>query len=570
MKGPSIRFDKEAMLNVLLMHGEKVVVGIVALAACGLAWGGIDAVRSKSIRDTERPAMIESQARAVAEHIEREKKPPAEELRRPGPLTETLAVWKGVKVPAATALAPFDKPLAEELRKRTRPQVLPLEQLQAVAGIAEFAMKPVGDQANGPAAQITPYVIVTGLIPVQKQFDEYASRFSGVAFTDPKRDSPLWSDYVIERTTVGPDGREQWTKIDVAAAVVARASRAADGGGGMPPADFLMPAEIMLFSDKKLPPPCGPLPPKARGGWGPTGLHPWVVAELGRQAAERRKKEGSQEKESEKPDTREPFVSNEPADGAAAVGPTPQPDGQQTATVPYRLFRFVDTEVEAGKTYKYRVKFELWNPNLAVEPRHLENASLAADKKLPMPDAVTTAVTVPTPGAMLVRTQSKADTKLYRPGTFEILILGPGTSGGYALRSLVTDIGGLGNVDPKLNRVGEQRVRGEDIETNFVLVDARGRTEDRADVKGKRPPEPLELLWLRTDGSFEYVSAADSQPKVSEFLDTLQQGGGKPSVGKGKDEPPGKDEPKKPTFLNPRLFRGGSPDSKPDSKPEPR
>lgn len=566
MKGPSIRFDKEALLNFLLRHGEKFVVGIVALAACGLAWGGIDAMRSKSIRDTERPAMIESQARAVAEHIEREKKPPAEELRRAGPLTEALTIWKGVKVPAATTLAPFDKPLAEELRKRTRPQVFPLEQLQAVAGIAEFAMKPAGDQATGPVARITPYVIVTGLIPVQKQFDEYASRFSGVAFTDAKRDSPLWSDYVIERTTVGPDGREQWTKIDVATELANRTSRAADGGGGMPPADFLMPTEFMLFSDKKLPSPCTPLPPKARGGWGPTGLHPWVVAELGKRAAEGRANERSQEKESEKPDSREPFVSNEAADGTAAVGPTPQTDGQQQTMAPYRLFRFVDTAVDSGKSYKYRVKFELWNPNLAVEPRHLENASLAADKKLPMPDAVTAAVTVPIPGAMLVRTQPKADTKLYRPGTFEILILGPGASGGYALRSLVTDIGGLGNVDPRLNRVGEQRVRGEDIETNFVLVDARGRTEDRADVKGKRPPEPLELLWLRTDGSFEYVSAADSQPKVSQFLETLQPGGGKPTVGKGKDEPPGKDEPKKPTLLNPRLFRGASP----ESKPEPR
>ena len=570
MKRPSIRLDKESVLNFLLRHGEKFAVTLVALAALGLAWGGIDSVRSKSIRESERPAVIETQARAAAEHIEREKKPPVEELRRGGALTEAVALWKNVKVPAAPGLTPLDKPLAEDLRKRTRPQVFPVEQLQAVAGIAELALKPAGADA-APAVKITPYVIVTGLIPVQKQIEEYASRFAGVVFTDPKRDSPLWSDYVIERADVGPKGPGPWTKIDVAAAVQALAARAAEASGGMPPAEFLLPADRFLPEDKKLPPACGFLPPKALGVWGQTALHPWVVAELGRLAAERAARERAGDKEPETVDPKVPFANDnatdasEPAANRDAAQPEPPPAG-----LPYRLLRFVDTAVEPGKSYAYRVRFELWNPNINVEPRFLENASLASDRKLVSPDAATAAVSVPTPGAMLARTLSKADMKLFRPGTFEILVLGPGASGGYSLRSLVTDLGGLGNVDPRLNRVGEQRVRGEPIETNFVLLDTRGRIEDRADVKGKRPPEPLELVWLRPNGSFEYVSAADSQPLVARYLDTLQAGGAKPATAKGKEEQPGKDEPKKPSLLNPRLFRGTNDDSKSDGKSDSR
>jgi len=440
--------------------------------------------------------------------------------------------------------------------------VFPVEQLQAVTGIAELAVKPAAADA-APGIKIMPYVIVTGLIPVQKQVAEYAARFDGVVFTDSKRDTPLWSDYTIERAVVGAKGPEAWSKLAVAMPVAAQAP---DGQSGMPPAEFLLPPDRFLPEDKKLQPACGPLPPRGTGSWGTTGLHPWVVAELRRLASEAASRQKPDEKDDAKDDPRLPFAGENATapDQATAVG-APAPTVDAKAELPYRLFRFVDTNVEPGKSYIYRVRFELWNPNLGVENRFLEDTALSRDRKLVTQDAVTTAVSVPTPGAMLVRTQPKADTKLYRPGTFEILVLLPGSSGGYALRSLVTDIGGIGNVDPKLNRVGEQRVRGESIETNCVLLDTRGRTDDRGDLKAKRPPEPLELIWLRPNGSFEHVSAADSQPLVSRYLGTLQADGSKPATTKGKDEQPGKTEPKKPA-LKADIFRGTRPDTKPESR----
>jgi len=43
----------------------------------------------------------------------------------------------------------------------------------------------------------------------------------------------------------------------------------------------------------------------------------------------------------------------------------------------YRLFRFFDFSVEPGKTYRYRVKLTLLNPNADVQKRYLENYTFA-------------------------------------------------------------------------------------------------------------------------------------------------------------------------------------------------
>ncbi|GAB6166997.1 hypothetical protein JCM19992_29970 [Thermostilla marina] len=50
--------------------------------------------------------------------------------------------------------------------------------------------------------------------------------------------------------------------------------------------------------------------------------------------------------------------------------------------VKYKLFRFVDYKVEPGRKYRYRVKLYLVNPNANVDPRFLEDESLAEKKWL--------------------------------------------------------------------------------------------------------------------------------------------------------------------------------------------
>ena len=62
MKRPSISFDKDAIVEFLLAHGEKIGVAVVAALACGLVWGGVSAARSKTASREQQPAVIEEQA----------------------------------------------------------------------------------------------------------------------------------------------------------------------------------------------------------------------------------------------------------------------------------------------------------------------------------------------------------------------------------------------------------------------------------------------------------------------------------------------------------------------------
>ena len=47
MKRPSLKFDKDAILGFLLNHCEKLVVGLIGLIGLGLAWNGVNALRSE-------------------------------------------------------------------------------------------------------------------------------------------------------------------------------------------------------------------------------------------------------------------------------------------------------------------------------------------------------------------------------------------------------------------------------------------------------------------------------------------------------------------------------------------
>ena len=55
-------------------------------------------------------------------------------------------------------------------------------------------------------------------------------------------------------------------------------------------------------------------------------------------------------------------------------------NAQTVASVDYYLFRYFDFEVEEGKTYQYRVKLLLANPNYGVEERFVEDPTATEQK----------------------------------------------------------------------------------------------------------------------------------------------------------------------------------------------
>jgi len=203
----------------------------------------------------------------------------------------------------------------------------------------------------------------------------------------------------------------------------------------------------------------------------------------------------------------------------------------------YRMFRFVDTTVEPGKTYRYRIRISVRNPNYGLPAQYLAEADLAkpailaakwTDPSLP--------AHIPEKTGLLVRTFRKGESKKPKTG-YELLVLMENPEGGnYMLRSLAAELGAIANFDKKQAK-GPDAKTAETITTNSMLVDARGRQEEDDAKKGAAsgPTEPLELLFLREDGSFTLASAAESQKTVDRYVDTL------PMVddGKGKKEADG-------------------------------
>ena len=93
MKKPKISLSKESISDFFLNHGEKFVVGLFAALACGLVWGGIDAVRTKPAKPDQRPKVIVEHAERAMKHIGESKGPPAETTKRPS-LAKQVEPWK--------------------------------------------------------------------------------------------------------------------------------------------------------------------------------------------------------------------------------------------------------------------------------------------------------------------------------------------------------------------------------------------------------------------------------------------------------------------------------------------
>lgn len=335
MKRPSISLS--GIQDFLLRHGEKFIVGLLGLFALMLMWGGVNAIRLKSAQESQTPQAITALAGQTMQHIDRSTAPPADIVRPKGELTAALEPWRPqhIKVPPAPTDTPLSRPFTQDVVKRTKPEVLPIEDLRAVAVIAVLPdpnaapgfgpvpgldgppddarrrrRLPPGRQpdagaesppagafgefggAADPAAMaevpglVKPYVVVTGLVPVAKQREEFARCFAGAAFQDPQRDMPRWGQYAIERAPVVNGTVGKWERLKVAAAAPPGMGGEGMGGAFQPGAateplqdDRLPPQFLMSPSESDVPYASG-LPQLLYDSWGTKAVHPWFLPEL--------------------------------------------------------------------------------------------------------------------------------------------------------------------------------------------------------------------------------------------------------------------------------------------------
>jgi len=592
MKMPKFAVNKAAILSFFLSHGEKIIAAMIGLAACGLVWGGIGTIRNLRPSSKQEPQAIVAGAAAASEHIDAVKNPPAEERASDKKLAEVVTQWRETKVVSEPPHALFSRPLFGELARRSSPDILPIEDLRAVSGAAVLAVKaPPGgrvappvrtpdfddgnmprqkprgnrrgpgqqaqqqpeeqpeqdqalqpDQQLGPQGKVVPYVLVTGLIPLKKQQQEYRQRFDNASFRNATIDAPNWSSYRIERAEIQPGAAEKWSPIDVKQAVIRYGAEWVGFQSEPALATITIPTAQENRDLAVSPIPfSSPMPQLADGSWGLNAMHPWFVDYLQRDAEEKKSQALADQVKAETSTNIFGAATEESVGGGIGkpgFGVPVMPVDEDSGMAPgmagsvmlgpeYRLFRFIDLDVKPGRTYRYRVKVVCWNPNLNVPGRHLVEASLATKPILESPESNPTAPVVVSDGArLLVQPVPKQILKRIKPGMFAVLPLGEKpNAGSLALRVLIMEPGGLANVDSQQKKTGELRSLGDSITTNRVLLDVRGPREDRTETRGGKatpPPEPLEMIFLRPDGIIEVVSSPESQLDFERYRATLQ------------------------------------------------
>ncbi len=273
------------------------------------------------------------------------------------------------------------------------------------------------------------YVVVTGVVPLEKQVAEYRRRFE-YAVRDPSSMAqdpfnPHYIFFYVERAEVAspsePVANLQWKQLDYKQLIT-------DQSQWMP----ISTAQGEVIDPKyAFPPGYGtyshfltwPLPPILLRNWGLEATHPKVGLVKPPEAEAQPDNKGQEAIDPLAQNQNNQFAPGVPNFGGGPPpgmgGPPPQMFGQpkgfggppgmygtagvdQTPTVPLRLFRFVDLTAEPGKIYRYRVQLVLQNPNHQYQPQYLEKPESAKKQFVTSPKSeATAAVQVPPEAAAL-------------------------------------------------------------------------------------------------------------------------------------------------------------------------
>ena len=529
---PKIKFTPDAIWSFVANHGEKILVAIVVLCSLPLAWGGINALRLKTRSSAEEPAEIMRLATNAKSLLSRPLAPDQQaELTKnlqavnndPG---ATLESWNPKDINRLSIDAGFNRPLLGDIQRRQIPVIFPLERLVATAGVVAIAdqdellaggdpsfagsfpeMEMMDDSMNSqptimsPPAKKMPYVILTGLIPYRKQFDEYVSLYSRASYRNMERDIPIWHDFAVERLEVKPGGGGDWEIIDLTNLYEDWKDTWIGAATDTIPQQFILPAAQNLFNPEEVPTGYwGPLPtlaakptlngvdPTGMGGgmgdlgggptWGMQAIHPWAKDEMKILLEDQKKlaleqqdgmQFGGQGMDSgmefsggmggQSQSTFSPFRDAEmdmEGDGmtdsyedSMMMGYGPDGEGMMS-DLDYRLFRFIDTSVKPGSLYRYRITLRAWNPNWMLPRKFLETPESAEEQfvqaatSAPFPSLEVMPLHVPADNVLLARLLLRDEKKLYGLGVSdqELLVLDSNEdSGNFELHSITSKPG---------------------------------------------------------------------------------------------------------------------------------
>lgn len=292
--------------------------------------------------------------------------------------------------------APWDGELFKQRDQRGMPDLHPVEGLRGIAGVGAFEMKPADEaetaaadrpdggqrllRAAGKTIRGQRWVVLTGLVPHKEQLDEYVEYFSGCVQWEPRADVPEYIYYRVERAEVTGGrgtGQREWTRFHVKNALSfvdqweSTSVSVVDG-------KYLIPE--LVFPLGPLVNPDGSPLAKQIGGeketlWGPEVAYRPQIPLLA-QADEPEPKEGEDIDPGDGP-----TIDDRPIAPGREKQP-PRVRNQKDEIPEFKLFRFFDFSVEPGKSYVYRVRLMLRNPNYGVDDKFLDEEVLAEKRQL--------------------------------------------------------------------------------------------------------------------------------------------------------------------------------------------
>ena len=466
----------------------------------------------------------------------------------------------------------WDKPIFDKRPLRDTPSLFAVQKLRGAAGVGAFRTAAVrevkkkakpGGAAGGETLSGQRWVVVTGLVPSEKQDAAYADAFKQSVFYDPQNDHPSYLRYWVERVEVSSEGdaaNPDWKK-----ATEFVSKDMIDAALEKWPQSGVKDVVSDVYIDDKLTFPLGPLVDQT---WGPEVAYPDEIPlkkassremgmdERGSRVGERRGNqrtlqgpmEGGLGGRRDTVDDDALFGDNVKEERQKNLQKEPTADRRlvdEEKAPAYKLFRFFDFSVESGKQYVYRVRVALRNPNRELKTTLLKKPELATEKYLTTKwSDPTPAISVPRDtGILLV---SVAPAKSSMDSTSTILVtkwlktkgieafvekskIGRGQLCDFAKEKFRPPSAsrraraGGGDMSGVATPTGELTV---DFITGATMVDLRGGER----LPGKKGVSAGEILVLDSNGTLFVRNELDDYPTYEQ----LTEAGAEPAVDEGR------------------------------------
>ncbi len=490
-----MKFDLGSIKNWLLAHGEKVALGVVALVFLMFVYS---ALQRETLEATYEPEKMTQLASQVGDHVRNSKWDQTREAIKVVNYAER-AKPKVIPVGAYKLPIAFDKPVTDPKAKRGEPEILPPEELRVAAGMDILEVKDAAaggpdQKGQGVGLKAQPWAVITGLVPIERHRQAFASVFAEAMEFTASRDTPTYLQPLLERAEVNPANPDQltWTKLSEAATTATSPSR-----------DEIVSAKFVV------PGVTAPLGQLVRGGqWGEAVSHPKIP--LIGESAEAAKKPAA---------PAQPVPPNGKNPPAAA---SPAPATEET--VQHVLLRAFDYSAEPGKKYRYRVTLVLTNPNAGLSPQFLADPASAAISTLQSAaTAATPVVTIPDGHDVLAGTIIDAGS-LRREPTAKILVTSIDRKTGMkAATEIDAHRGTVANTPPReviaIHPIDKQKVKlNLGFESNILVLDIYGGNDLGTRRKEIPITEPGEILLLDSNGNMTVRSEIDD---FDQYQDTL-------------------------------------------------